>query len=119
MPIITQGVINRQQADSFVEQGALTPELVQQLQQLVAQNSPEPPVVDQAMTENMAPEDVDQMMQASQGAIGPTGQANVPMDPTMSGYDMERQNAPMVDTGMDNYTAGLESNEANPMGGLI
>ena len=119
VPIITQGVINRQQADSFVEQGMLTPELVQQLQQLVQQNSPEPPVVDQAMTDNMNPEDVDQMMAASQSAIGPTGQANVPMDPNMSSYDMERQMAPVVDTGADNYTAGLENNNANPMGGLI
>ena len=119
VPIITQGVINRQQADSFVEQGMLTPELVQQLQELVQQNSPEPPVVDQAMTENMNPEDVDQMMQASQQALGPTGQADVPMNPEMSNYDMVRQNAPMVNTGVDNYTAGLESNAANPMGGLM
>ena len=119
VPIITQGVINRQQAESFVDQGALTPELVAQLQQLVQQNSPEPPVIDQAMTDQLAPQDVDQMMAASQSAIGPTGQANVPMDPTMSGYDMDRQNAPVVDTGMDNYTAGLESSNANPMGGLI
>ena len=119
VPIITQGVINRQQADSFVEQGMLTPELVQQLQQLVQQNSPEPPIVDQAMTENMAPEDIDQMMAASQSAIGPTGQANVPMDPNMSSYDMERQMSPVVNTGADNYTAGLENNQSNPMGGLI
>ena len=119
VPIVTQGVVNRRQAESFVDQGTLTPELVAQLQQLVQQNSPEPPVVDQAMTDQLAPEDVDQMMAASQGAIGPTGQANVPMDPTMSDYDMARQEAPVVDTGVDNYTAGLENNQSNPMGGLI
>jgi len=119
VPIITQGVVNRRQAESFVDQAALTPELVQQLQQLVQQNSPEPPIVDQAMTDQLAPQDVDQMMTASQSAIGPTGQANVPMDPTMSGYDMARQNAPMVETGVDNYTAGLEANTANPMAGVI
>lgn len=119
VPIITQGVVNRRQAESFVDQGTLTPELVQQLQQLVEQNSPEPPIVDQAMTENMAPEDVDQMMAASQGAIGPEGQANVPVDPNMSNYDLVRQQAPVVNTGADNYLAGLESNAANPMGGLI
>ena len=119
VPIITQGVVNRQQAESFVDQGTLTPELVQQLQQLVQQNSPEPPIVDQAMTDQLAPEDVDQMMTASQGAIGPAGQANVPMDPMMSDYDMARQGAPVVETGVDNYTAGLESNQSNPMGGLI
>lgn len=119
VPIITQGVVNRRQAESFVEQGALTPELVQQLQQLVEQNSPEPPIVDQAMTDQLAPQDVDQMMVASQSAIGPTGQANVPMDPTMSGYDVARQEAPMVETGVDNYSAGLEANTANPMAGVI
>lgn len=119
VPIVTQGVVNRRQAESFVEEAMLSPELVQQLQQLVQQNTPEPPVVDQAMTENMAPEDVDQMMNAAQGAIGPTGQANVPMNPEMSNYDIARQVGPTVDTGADNYTAGLEGNEANPMAGLI
>lgn len=118
VPIVTQGVVNRKQAESFVEQGMLTPELVAQLQQLVQQNSPEQPIVDQAMMENMNPQDVDQMMGAAQSAIG-AGQADVPMDPMMSGYDAARQNAPIVDTGVDNYTAGLESNTANPMAGVI
>lgn len=118
VPIVTQGVVNRRQAEAFVEQQALTPELVAQLQQLVQQNTPEPPIVDQAAVEGMTPTDMDQMMQASQGAIN-TGQANVPMNPEMSAYDMARQQAPVVDTGVDNYTAGLENNEANPMAGLI
>ena len=41
------------------------------------------------------------------------------VSPDMSNYDMARQVAPVVNTGVDNYTAGLESNNANPMGGLI
>ena len=118
VPIITQGVVNRRQAESFVASNQLTPEMIQQLQQLVQQNSPEPPIIDQAAMEGMTPQDAEQMMAATQGALA-TGQANVPMDPMMSNMDMAQMASPVVDTGVDNYMAGLENNEANPMGGLI
>ena len=114
VPLVTQGVVNRRQAESFVDQGMLTPELVAQLQQLVAQNAPEPPIIDQAGTEAMTPADMDQMEQATRSAIQ-TGQANVPMDPNAA----PAFQAPMVNTGVDNYTAGLESNSANPVAGVI
>ncbi len=79
---------------------------------------------DQAALEGMAPEDMQQMSDAAQGAIDPAMMeqaqgAQAPMDPMMAQYDQARMAAPMVDTGADNYTAGLESNEANPMAGLI
>ena len=121
VPIITQGTVTRRQAESWLAQPQMDPAMVQQLQQLVQQNSPEPPMFDQAALSNMAPEDMAQMSAAANGAMGdmmPQEQAPM-MDPAMSGYDQARMAAPMVDTGADNYTAGLETNEANPMAGLI
>lgn len=133
VPIITLGVVNRRQAESFVNQGAITPELVQQLQQLVQQNSQPAPMFDEATMASMTPQDMDGMMAASQGALAgqdvsvPMDQ-NVPMDPSMSGqmfdpsmsnYAMAQSANPTVNTGVDNYMAGIESNQSNPMNGLM
>ena len=120
VPIITQDVVSRKQAESFVNQNQLTPDMVQQLQALVQQNSPEPPMFDQAALEGMNPEDVDQMTAAAQAGIEGAPVESAPqMSPDMSNYAMAQQSQPMVDTGADNYTAGLEGNEINPMAGLI
>ena len=113
VPIITQGVVSRKQAETFVEEPMLNPSQIQQLQQMLEQNAPEPPIVDQAAMENLAPEDVDQMMAASQTAITPSGMETTTVD-QMTGAPM-----PVVDTGTDNYLAGIEANNANPVGGLI
>lgn len=113
VPIITQGVVSRKQAETFVEEPMLNPSQIQQLQQMLEQNAPEPPIVDQAAMENLAPEDVDQMMAASQTAITPGGMETTTVD-QMTGAPM-----PVVDTGADNYLAGIEANNANPVGGLI
>lgn len=115
VPIVTQGVVNRRQAESFVEEQALTPELLAQLQQLVQQNTPEAPIMDQAAIEGMNPEDMDQMMQGVQGALSP----QPAIQPEASAYDAARVQAPVVDTGADNYTAGIEANSGNPMEGLV
>lgn len=115
VPIITQGVVNRRQADSFIEEQNITPEMVQQLQQIVDQSQAQQPqqMFDQASLDSLNPQDMDQMMQASQGAIQP-------MDPSMAPYDaMNQATNPVVDTGVDNYTAGLEANETNPMSGIL
>ena len=124
VPIITQGVVTRRQAESFVNQNELTPEMVQQLQQLVEQNTPQAPILDQAAMESMTPEDMDQMMMASQEAIAQPGmdetaQDQQMMNPEVAQYDMATATSPVVDTGYDNYTAGLEANHNNPMEGLI
>ncbi|MBQ1297395.1 MAG: hypothetical protein IIY21_25350 [Clostridiales bacterium] len=123
VPIITQDVVSRKQAESFVNQNQLTPELVEQLQQLVNQNSPEPPMFDEASLNGMNPEDIDQMSAAAQAGIAPeeqmAAQGGQPMSPDMSNYAMAQQASPTVNTGADNYLAGLESNNANPMAGLI
>lgn len=125
VPIITQGVVTRRQAESFVNQNELTPEMVQQLQQLVEQNTPQAPILDQAAMESMTSEDMDQMMMASQEAIGQSGvvdetvQDQQMLNPEVVQYDMATATNPVVDTGYDNYTAGLEANHSNPMEGLI
>lgn len=113
VPIITQGVVSRKQAESFVEEPMLNPSQIQQLQQMLEQNAPEPPIIDQAAMENLAPEDVDQMMAASQTAITPSGMETTTID-QMTGGPM-----PVVNTGADNYLAGIEANTSNPVGGLI
>lgn len=71
---------------------------------------------DQASLSGMNPEDIDQMTASVQEAVTPQG---TEMTADMSNYDMAQAMTPTVNTGMDNYTAGLESNEANPMAGLI
>ena len=113
VPIITQGVVSRKQAETFVEEPMLNPSQIQQLQQMLEQNAPQPPIIDQAAMDNLAPEDVDQMMAASQTAITPSGIENTTID-QMTGAPM-----PVVNTGADNYLAGLEANSSNPVGGLI
>lgn len=120
VPVITQGVVNRRQAESFVSQNQLSPDMVAQLQQLVEQNSPEAPILDEAAMANLEGDDVDQMMAAAAGGIeDPMAQGQAPMDPAMSDYAMAQSANPTVDTGADNYTAGLEANQSNPMAGLI
>lgn len=109
VPIITQGVVNRRQAESFVNQSVLTPDTIQQLQQLVQQNSPEPPILDQAAMDNLNEQDIDAMSSAAQGAI----------QPYQDEYSAAQATNPVVNTGVDNYTAGLEANTSNPMTGLI
>ena len=126
VPIVTQGVVSRRQAETFVQQNQLSPDQIQQLQAMLQQNAPEAPMFDQAALESMNPEDVDQMSAAAQAGLAPEG---MPMDqgqmnpemmsPEMTNYAMAQQATPVVDTGADNYLAGLENNEANPMAGLI
>lgn len=120
VPIITQGVVNRRTAESFISQPQVDPESVAQLQQLIAAQTPEAPALDQAAMDALSPEDMTAMNAATQQALS-TGQANVPMpDANMSNYDFTQQaTTPTVDTGSDNYLAGLEANTSNPMSGLI
>lgn len=119
VPIITQGVVNRRQAESFISEPQLSPDTVQQLQQLVQQASPEPQLFDQASLQNMTSEDVDMMAQSAQDTIA-AANTNAPTTSTTTmnpDAQMIQQAAPTVQTGVDNYQAGLEAN--NPMNGLI
>lgn len=110
VPIITQGVVNRRQAESFVNQDQLSPETISQLEQMVQANAPEAPIIDQAGMEAISSEDVDQMSAAAQSGIQGT--------PEGFSEDVFTQ-APTVDTGVDNYMAGLEANQSNPAAGVI
>ena len=123
VPVITQGVITRKQAESFVQTNQLTPDQIAQLQQMLEQAQGPAPMFDQGTLSGMAPEDISQMSDAAMAGISPEGMqqpmATSGMSPDMSQYAMAQAMNPTVDTGADNYTAGLESNEANPMAGLI
>lgn len=121
VPIITQGVVSRKQSESFVEQNQLTPDQIAQLQQMLA--AQQTPMFDQASLNGLNPQDMEMMSAAAQQGISPDGglseqMAMAQMNPEMSPYDQARTAAPTVNTGADNYTAGIESN-ANPMAGLI
>ena len=121
VPIITQGVVSRKQSESFVEQNQLTPDQIAQLQQMLS--AQQTPMFDQASLDGLNPQDMEMMSAAAQQGISPDGglseqMAMAQMNPEMSPYDQARTAAPTVNTGADNYTAGLEAN-ANPMAGLI
>lgn len=116
VPIITQDVVSRKQAESFVNTNQLTPDMIQQLQALVQQNSQPAPMFDQASLDGMNPEDIDQMTTTVNEAVTPEG---TEMTADMSNYQMAQAAQPMMNTGADNYAAGLEGNQINPMAGLI
>ena len=121
VPIITQGVVSRKQSESFVEQNQLTPDQIAQLQQMLS--AQKTPMFDQASLDGLNPQDMEMMSAAAQRGISPDGGLNeqmamAQMNPEMSPYDQARTAAPTVNTGADNYTAGVEAN-SNPMAGLI
>ena len=121
VPIITQGVVSRKQSESFVEQNQLTPDQIAQLQQMLS--AQKTPMFDQASLDGLNPQDMEMMSAAAQRGISPDGGLNeqlamAQMNPEMSPYDQARTSAPTVNTGADNYTAGVEAN-SNPMAGLI
>lgn len=97
VPIITQGVISRQQADSFVQPQQVDPLQILQAQQAVeqAQAARDQNPITPDMVRGMTPED---MMGISQ-ALGQV-QNPQPIEP----------GAEYVDTGYDNYQQGIEAN---------
>lgn len=98
VPIISQGVVTRQQADSFVQEQQVDPMQIIQAQQAVeeAQNAASQNPITPDMLQGMTPQD----MQGISDAFGATQQS-----------DYQDQFAqPTVDTGYDNYQQGIESN---------
>lgn len=98
VPIISQGVVTRQQADSFVQEQQVDPMQIIQAQQAVeeAQNAASQNPITPDMLQGMTPQD----MQGISDAFGATQQP-----------DYQDQFAqPTVDTGYDNYQQGIESN---------
>ena len=98
VPIISQGVVTRQQADSFVQEQQVDPMQIIQAQQAVeeAQNAASQNPITPDMLQGMTPQD----MQGISDAFGATQQP---------GYQ-DQFSQPTVDTGYDNYQQGIESN---------
>lgn len=98
VPIISQGVVTRQQADSFVQEQQVDPMQILQAQQAVeeAQNAASQNPITPDMLQGMTPQD----MQGISDAFGATQQP---------GYQ-DQFAQPTVDTGYDNYQQGIESN---------
>ena len=100
VPIISQGVVTRQQANSFVEEQQVDPmqilqaqQAVEQAQQEAAQNTITPDMV-----EGMTPEDMQGMVDAYSATQQP-------------GYqDQFSEMTPTVDMGYENYQQGIEEN---------
>ena len=98
VPIISQGVVTRQQADSFVQEQQVDPMQIIQAQQAVeeAQNAASQNPITPDMLQGMTPQD----MQGISDAFGATQEP---------GYQ-DQFAQPTVDTGYDNYQQGIESN---------
>lgn len=98
VPIISQGVVTRQQADRFVQEQQVDPMQILQAQQAVeeAQAAASQNPITPDMLQGMTPQD----MQGISDAYGATQQP---------GYQ-DQFAQPTVDTGYDNYQQGIESN---------
>lgn len=96
VPIISQGVVTRQQADRFVQEQNVDPMQILQAQQAVeqAQVAASQNPITPDMLQGMTPQD----MQGISDAFGATQQP---------GY---QDQFATVDTGYDNYQQGIESN---------
>ena len=98
VPIISQGIVTRQQADRFVQPQQVDPMQILQAQQAVEQAQAEAsqnPITPD-MLQGMTPQD----MQGISDAYGATQEP---------GYQ-DQFAQPMVDTGYDNYQQGIEAN---------
>lgn len=112
VPIISQGIVTRQQADSFIAEQQVDPlqilQAQQALEQAQAQQSEEP--ITQDMVRGMSPQDMEQIYNATMATQQPgyqdqfSEQADVNMTDSMGN--------PMVDAGYDNYQQGIEANMA-------
>ena len=98
VPIISQGVVTRQQAGSFVQEQQVDPMQILQAQQAVAQAQAqqEQTPITPDMVRGMSPADMEQIYNATAAAQEP-------------GYQ-DQFAQPTVDTGYDNYQQGIESN---------
>ena len=98
VPIISQGVVTRQQADSFVQEQQVDPMQILQAQQAVesAQAQQEQTPITPDMVRGMSPADMEQIYNATAAAQAPDYQ--------------DQFSQPTVDTGYDNYQQGIESN---------
>lgn len=107
VPIISQGVVTRQQADSFVQEQTVDPLQILQAQQAVeqAQAAASQNPITPDMLQGVTPQDMQEISSYSQ-ETSPQG-----TETTETFAE-----APAVNTGYDNYQQGIESNA--PLEGL-
>ena len=107
VPIISQGVVTRQQADSFVQEQTVDPLQILQAQQAVeqAQAAASQNPITPDMLQGVTPQDMQEISSYSQE----TSPQGTEMTETFA-------EAPAVNTGYDNYQQGIESNA--PLEGL-
>ena len=102
VPIISQGVVTRQQADSFIQEQNVDPMQILQAQQALeqAQAEQEQTPITPEMVQGMSPQDMEQIYNAAAATQEPGYQDQFAMN----------QEAPQVDMGYDNYSQGIEAN---------
>lgn len=117
VPIISQGVVTRQQADSFVAEQQVDPMQILQAQQALeqaqAQNDQEPITPD--MVRGMTPQDMEQIYNATMETQQPGYQDQFSADETMQPAGAMQ---PTPDMGYDNYQQGIEANASEPLDNL-
>lgn len=104
VPLISQGTVNRRQAESFITQEQLTPELVEQIRSALPQQ--ELPALDESAVAGMSPNEIAMMSEAVMGATSG-------YQPDGLGYQMAQATTPTPDYGYDTNMAGIVNNEAN------
>ncbi len=117
VPIISQGIVTRQQADSFVAEQQVDPMQILQAQQALeqaqAQNDQEPITPD--MVRGMTPADMEQIYNAATATQQPGYQDQFSADETMQPVGAMQ---PTPDMGYDNYQQGIEANASEPLDNL-
>lgn len=117
VPIISQGIVTRQQADSFVAEQQVDPMQILQAQQALeqaqAQNDQEPITPD--MVRGMTPQDMEQIYNAATATQQPGYQDQFSADETMQPVGAMQ---PTPDMGYDNYQQGIEANASEPLDNL-
>ena len=108
VPIISQGVVTRQQADSFLDEPQVDPMQILQAQQAVEQaqsQQDQNPITDN-MVRGMSPQDMEQIYNATAATQEPGYQDQF----TATEDVTETPQGAEVDMGYDNYSQGIESN---------
>ena len=101
VPIITRGVVSRRQAESFVQEPQMDIEAVMQAQeqaQEIQEQQANQPLIAPDMLQGISPQDMQEISDAYSMSMSPAG---------MGGGMTEA----IVDTGYDNYQAGIENND--------
>lgn len=110
VPIISQGIVTRQQADSFVAEQQVDPMQILQAQQALeqaqAQQAQEPITPD--MVRGMTPQDMEQIYNSAMATQEPGYQDQFTEETVDTSMGAGGQ--PMVDMGYDNYSQGIEAN---------